>query len=152
MNQYENGRNSGTGTLQGQEHILFRQWKKHFCWETDEEQRPEAGRSSASSSRSTSTRSTSGRTGRGSSGSSTRRSTGSSARTSSSQVWIVIIMKQDRPSSGRHGGRRGGPDFRKIAIGGVILVLAIFCVAFLMKKVTGSRNNEYGAGNRDYRS
>ena len=22
--------------LQGQEHILFRQWKKYFCWQTDE--------------------------------------------------------------------------------------------------------------------
>ena len=64
----------------------------------------------------------------------------------------VIIMKQDVLPPADMVEDAGGPDFRKIAIGGVILVLAIFCVAFLMKKVTGSQNNEYGAGNRDYRS
>ena len=134
MNQYENGRNSETGRSRARSTSYSGSGRSTSAGRQTKTAAG-SGRSSASSSRSTSTRSTSGRT---SAGSSTRRSTGSSARTSSSRSGSYYYETR-RPSSGRHGGRRGGPDFGKIAIGGVILILAIFCVAFLMKKVTGSK-------------
>ncbi len=134
MNQYENGRNSGTGRSRARSTSYSGSGRSTSA---GRQTRTAAGstRSSASSSRSSSARSTSGRS---SSGSSARRTAGSSTRTSSSRSGSY--HNETRRSSGRHGGRRGGSDFGKIAIGGVILILAIFCVTFLMKKVTGSKN------------
>ena len=132
MNQYENGRNSGTGRSRARSTSYSGSGRSTSA---GRQTRTAAGsgKSSASSSRSTSTRSTAGR---GSSGSSVRRTSGNSRSASSRSGYYY---NEARPSSsGRHGGRRGGPDFGKLAIGGVILILAIFCVTFLIKKAAGS--------------
>ena len=132
MNQYENGRNSGTGRSRARSTSYSGSGRSTSA---GRQTRTAAGsgKGSASSSRSTSTRSTAGR---GSSGSSVRRTSGNSRSASSRSGYYY---NEARPSSsGRHGGRRGGPDFGKLAIGGVILILAIFCVTFLIKKAAGS--------------
>lgn len=133
MNQYENGRNSGTGRSRAR------------------------STSYSGSGRSTSagrqTRTAAGSLGKAAphlpgvlpqgalpaeavQECSVRRTSGNSRSASSRSGYYY---NEARPSSsGRHGGRRGGPDFGKLAIGGVILILAIFCVTFLIKKAAGS--------------
>lgn len=63
----------------------------------------------------------------------TGRTGSSAARTGSAQ--------RGRKSAPRH---RGGPDydFKKIAIGGVILIAAIACIVFLMKGIGGKAKGE----------
>ncbi|RHP48491.1 VanW family protein [Clostridium sp. AF32-12BH] len=140
MNQYENGKNSGTGRSRAR--------SSSYSGSGRSTSAGRQARTTTGSGRSTSgTSSRSGAASRSSSARGTaagaaRRSSGS--RTSASSRTDRYYNETRRTSSGRRGGRRGGkgPDFVKIAVGGVILILAIFCVTFLMKKVTGSKPDQ----------
>lgn len=131
MNQYENGRNSGAGRSGSRSGSYSGSGRNSS---TGRQTRSTTGsaKSSSSSSRNTTARSNSVR----SNGGSSRRTSGSSRTSSRSSGYYY---NERRPSGARRGGHRGGPDFGKLILGGVILVLAIFFVVFLIKKVTGTK-------------
>ncbi|MDO5406573.1 MAG: VanW family protein [Eubacteriales bacterium] len=111
-----------------------------------------AGSSSSRSAGGSSSRSTGSRSA-GGSGSRSTGSTGSSYRSGGSRTGTRSAgtgrsgysYRGGRRSGGRrrNSGRRGGSGFATLAIGGIVLILAITCIVFLMK---GMKKEETGAG------